>query len=131
MRKKFMMIIPIFIGIMIFLGGCSFNSNRTLEGEGEMVFSTFQADSFTSLNINVPFDVIWRYSDDIAVNIEMQENLFEYVEVSVRNGVLTVTSTRAISVRAPNIPRIYIYSPYLEGISSTSAISKRMGFYQC
>jgi len=119
MRRKFVIIISLAMILAVLLSGCT---GRSVRGIGDMVSRTFETQNFTAINLAVPFVVIWQESPQTSVTVEMQENLFEHLQVSVRNGTLLAESRRQFEVSSPNIPRIYITSPQLVGLSSDVAI---------
>jgi len=119
MRKR-LIIISLVLVVMVLLSGCT---GRTIRGTGDMVSRTFQFDNFSALNLNVPFIVIWQEGQQTSVAVEMQENLFEHLQVFVQGGALFIESRRQFEVNPPNIPRIYITSPQLVELSSNAAIS--------
>ena len=95
-----------------------------IKGVGEMVSRTVQVKDFTALDVGGSYLVNWRYSGSIAVTVEMQENLFEYLETSVKNGKLYIGSSKSFNTSgANNRPRIYIESPNLESINLSGAAS--------
>jgi len=95
-----------------------------VKGIGEMVSRTFQINDFTAIDIGGSYIISYRHSQDCSVIVEMQENLFEYLEVSVRKGKLHVGSSKSFNTSgADKRPRVYIEAPYLESISFSGATS--------
>jgi len=116
-NKKLFTLISFMMGIMVSLGGCrSITGSITqIQGTGEMVSRPYTTDSFNSINISGSFNVTYRHSGSTSVNVEMQQNLFAYIDVSVRDDTLYVGfGDTNINTIHDNIPRIYIYAPYLE-----------------
>ena len=119
MRRKFVIIISLAMILAVLLSGCT---GRSVRGTGDMVSRVFETEPFTAVNLDVPFVVIWQEGSQTSVTVEMQENLFEHLQISVQGGTLLAESRRSFEVSAPNIPRIYITSPQLVGLSSDVAI---------
>jgi len=119
MNRKNIICSLVLIGVLVLLTGCS----RGIRGTGEMVTRDFEVEDFSALEIRGAYEVTWRQSDIASVTVEMQENLFDYLQVSVEEDMLYVSSTRNFNTRNRNRPRIYIYSPDLETVSFFGAIN--------
>ena len=105
--------------------GTNWNTNG-IQGIGEMVpHYTFETGDFTGLEISLPADVTWINSPEKYVRITMQENLYEYLELYVRNGSLVIHSRAqlAISEVLNNRPQIYVYAPYINRLAFSGAVS--------
>ena len=95
-----------------------------IKGVGEMVSRAVQVKDFTAVDVGGSYLVNWKYSDIIALTVEMQENLFEYLEVSVKREKLCIGSSKSFKTSgADNRPRVYIESPYLKAINLSGAAS--------
>ena len=109
--------------VVVSLGGGN-NAAINIQGTGAMVSRTFDTEAFHVINIGSSFVVTYSHSNTPSLVIEMQENLFEYLEVFVEDGTLNV-GPRGVLDRGSgrqahnfntsdnNRPRIYIYAPYL------------------
>ena len=117
------------VGSVVLLSGCT-NTNTTesgsiVHGTSAMVSRSFQMGDFTELEVGggSSFTVIFRQSDDPIVNVEMQENLFDLHEISVRSGILSVARTGNDRIIYGNYrPRVYIYAPNLAAINVRGAL---------
>jgi hypothetical protein len=97
------------------------NSNG-ITGKGEMISRSFQVDDFTGLDIGGAYLISYRNSLGISVTVEMQENLFEYLQVEVKNRKLHVSSSKSFNISGNNNrPRIYIEAPHLDAINLSGA----------
>jgi len=119
MNKKKLVLSLILAGMIVVLTGCL----QSVRGTGEMISRDFEIENFSALDIRGGYTVIWRESAHVAVTVEMQENLFEFLQVSVTGETLRVSSTRNFNTNRGNSPRIYIYAPYLEMVSFYGAVS--------
>ncbi|MCL2421898.1 MAG: DUF2807 domain-containing protein [Defluviitaleaceae bacterium] len=139
MKKKVFAFISLAV-ITAMLSGCMVVSLGTgnisaidVQGTGPMTSRTFETEAFNTISIGSSFVVTYRQSNTHSAVIEMQDNLFQHLEFSVHNGVLTAgpsgfsgtgASTRVYNFNTTNAnrPRIYIYAPYLEAASFSGAI---------
>ena len=119
MKRKNFIGILVLVGVMILLTGCVYG----VRGSGSMVARDFDVEDFNALDIGGSYQVTWRQGDEVAVTVEMQENLFDYLRVSVRGDTLYVDSSRSFNTSSSNRPRVYIYTPYLEMVDFSGAVS--------
>jgi len=123
--KKLVVYSLLLVGVVILLNGCGISINpQGVRGSGEIVSRDFDVENYTAINISGVYEVIWRQGETASVTVEMYENLFEYLEVSVEGNTLNIESRRAINVRNRDAtPRIYLYSPSLETVDFYGALS--------
>jgi len=115
--KKLIMICML-TGIMVIFSGCLMVSldnfpGNAVQGTGPVISRDFTVLDFTGINIDGAYVVVYRHSDTSSVTIQMQENLFDYLNVGVRNDILHIDSNRSFRTARYYTPRIYIYAPYL------------------
>jgi hypothetical protein len=80
-------------------------------------------DDFSQLQLSSSFIVSFRQSQDFAVTLAMQENLFNFHEVSVQGSTLSLAATgENRTIYHITQPRAYIYAPYLTAIDVTGAL---------
>jgi len=116
---KKMMLLIIFVGGVLFLGGCGFVGNNItmIRPIGDVVIETFEVDDFTSFRVGGTFDVTFRYAEHHEVRIEMAENLFDYMEVTVSRGALRIGVRSGVGIEfGDHQPRVTIYAPYIDGV---------------
>jgi hypothetical protein len=115
MNMKKLIGILVTLGTILVLVGCG----NTIQGRGPLVARDFDVENFTGINIGGSFYVTWRQSDEFAVRIEMQENLFNYHTVNVQNNTLRVRrrNNTSLTVTNENRPRLYVYAPTLSSVN--------------
>jgi len=127
--KKFISVC-LLAGMLVLFTGClgvtSMNMGgiNAVQGTGDMVSRDFAVGNFTGIDIAGGYVVVYRNSQTNAVTVNMQENLFEYLEVTVNSqGVLQISSTRSFRTSSSNTPRIYVSAPYLSEIHVGGALT--------
>ena len=126
MRK--ITLICIWAGLTVLLSGCllvSFDGigANAVQGTGNMVTKDFDTWDFTGIDIGGNYVIVYRQSQTVSISVSMQENLFDYLNVGVRNGILHVDSDRSFRTDQNYRPRIYISAPYLETVIISGAAS--------
>jgi hypothetical protein len=84
---------------------------------------TLDAADFSGLKISGAYNIVFRQSPDYSVTLEIQGNLFRYVEASVSQGVFTLDSSRNFNTTSGNTPRLVISAPDLNSLVITGAAS--------
>ena len=112
------------------LSGCVFvkikdgtftTSGDKVAGNGVIADKTFEVGDFSRIELNVPADVTYSKADATSLSVSMDENLFEYVTVSVEDGVLKVGSKGA-SLRNFKKLAMTVSSPTLERLDCNGAV---------
>lgn len=126
---KALTFIVILAGCLL-LSGCVFvkikdngiltKSGNHIAGNGITAEKNFEIGTFSCLDLGIPADVEYSKSDECTLTIRMDENLFEYLTVSVENGTLKIDS----SVPFRNFKKLeaVITSPTLERLESNGAV---------
>jgi len=128
-KQALRFIISIVLSVMfaLFLTGCTVRIGNTglavVQGRGEMVSRDFTPGDFNAIDISGGYDVSFTYAQGAALRVNMQENLFDYLEVAVRNGTLYVSSTRGFNTTSANQPTIHIYAPSITALSFAGAVN--------
>ena len=129
MFKKLITITICLLGAMILACGCNITTGGLgagVRGEGEMVSRDFTVGDFTVIDISgISCIVSFSQNQNSLVTIEMQDNLFDYLDVSVRDGVLFINSNHNFDTSTANRPRVYISAPTLSGLNFEGAIDAR------
>ena len=128
MIGKNFIIISLMVVFTALLSGClgvNFGGNigaGGVRGTGAIESRDMALGNFDSIIIDGSYNVIYRYSSASSLTVVMHENLFEYFEVSVENGVLEIGSTRSFNVNRGQAPRLYVYAPSLRSIDIRGAV---------
>jgi len=130
-----------FVMMTLLLGGCMVISigggniaTIDVRGVGEITSHTFDTEDFNAVHVGSNFIVSYRHANRSSITVTMQENLFEYLEVSVQDGTINVgprgffntnnthQNTYNFDTTNANRPRIYIYAPYLHSASFSGTV---------
>ena len=124
--KKLFALVLLGVFVVLFFSGCG-NNNRTSEivrATGPMTIQNFNVEGFTGLNIAGFWNVSFRQSENHLVTIETAENLFEFINVTVRQGTLYPMFDVGIGIEfGEYIPSITIYAPFLTDFEMSGSIT--------
>ena len=122
-----MQIKRIFLGIVIAfaLNSCI----NTIDGNGEVTKEQRAVSSFNKIDISGTFDVLINQGNEERLELEVDENLLEYIETEVKNNTLYISSKQSIG-NATSL-KLYITVVEVNDIDVSGAIKLRnKGTYQ-
>lgn len=90
---------------------------RTVKGNGEIASVSRNVSNFKSVNAGGTFNVYLIQGDGYEVTISGDENLLQYVETKVVNGVLRIRRKNDINLRPTEEMKLYIKAPQFAEIS--------------
>jgi hypothetical protein len=92
---------------------------KNVQGNGTIVRKVRQTPPFEGLRVSTGIDVYLRQGDNISVEVETDENLHEYINTNVRNGVLNVYTD--LNIRKASVKKVYITMKDVTSLHSSSA----------
>lgn len=121
-------IVPVVI--IVCCSGCvvanfTIQDYQTILGSGQMKSTDYQIGEYTEIEVkcNSEMELYYTAAQSDKVTIEIQENLAEYLKVSVENGVLVVESDKRFRTDSDKTPKLYISTPTLKRIKVEGALS--------
>ena len=131
MRKGIIVLVLLLTKMIVAFSGCVGNVRvggiiDTIQGSGDMVTHTIQVDGFTGIDIGGAYELTFQQSPNFSVVLEIQENLIEYLETSVQNGVFRLGSSANFRTTGENTPHLIISAPYLDYVSLAGAVNGNM-----
>ena len=99
---------------LVLMTGCIriITNSETITGSGELVTKKYDFANFTRVEVGYAFEVDITHADEFDVTIEMNENLFDYLDISQSGSILRVRmkpnynyrlTTRQVSISMPAI----------------------------
>lgn len=90
---------------------------RTVKGNGDIAEVNRSLSNFKSVNAGGTFNVYLTQGDGYEIRIAGDENLLQYVETKVENGVLRIRPRKDINLRPTEDMKLYIKAPLFAEIS--------------
>lgn len=123
-------VIVAIVACSLLLSGCVFvkikdnadvKSGTKVAGNGVISEKEYTVEPFSRIQLSVPADVKFETADACALSVKMDENLFEYLTVSVEDGTLKIGST-VRSLRNFKKLEMRVSAPSLEYLSCNGAV---------
>lgn len=90
-----------------------------VSGNGNSIKKDISITEFSALDVNGAFQIMVRQGTGVGLSVEMDENLFEYLDVEQRGHVLNIETERVI--RKSEVQKIYLTVTDLEDIEVNGA----------
>jgi len=115
MKNKALIILTVItMVIALMMTGCIriVPNSETIYGSGDTITREYDYENFTRVEVGYAFEVDITRSDDYGVSIQMNENLFDYLDVSKSGSTLRVRmkpnfnfqrTTRQVTIVMPEI----------------------------
>ncbi len=114
--KTFTMKKILFLSLILFTFiGCEMG----VTGNGNVVKRSISVSDFNQLEVNGAFHTMIRQGDEPSLEVEMDENLFQYIEIEQEAGELTIETERPI--RKSKARNLYLTVVNLEDIQVNGA----------
>jgi len=92
-------------------------------GFSKIISHEIQADGFTGIEIGGAYKLIFRQSQTFSVVLEIQEDLIQYIETSVQDGIFHLNPIGDRRMGFNRSPRLFINAPHLDSINLAGAIN--------
>ena len=61
---------------------------ESIKGNGNIMTRTYEVSAFDEISVSLPATVNFTKADDYSCVVRVDENLFEYLDIKVKNGEL-------------------------------------------
>lgn len=92
---------------------------RTVHGDRHVVKKERPAGRFTGIKVSTGIDVYLKQGNNISIAVEADENLHEYIQTEIRDGILNVYSDA--NIRDAERKRVYVTMEEIRSVRTTSA----------
>ena len=116
MKKILLLTLP----VILVLSACNFVGGKKVRGNGSIQTTDRSVESFRGVSSSGSFD-IYVSSGPQAVKIEAEENLLQYIETEVRDGILRVRTKEGYRLRPNKDVKIFVTNPTFNKIHSSGS----------
>lgn len=104
----------------LILMSCSLNS---IEGSSTIIKKKYDLENFNAIELSNAFDVELIQSDKYKVLLECNENIYEYVNISINKSSVLVAKIDGHHSFSNETLKLKVYLPKLKNVSSSGACS--------
>lgn len=108
--------------IAVLASSCNLIGNR-IRGNGKITSKTYTLKDFTGVDIGGAKQIFLKQDSAFSVKIETDENLFDYLNVMVDNGLLRVNSKNSSWLDPSGEIKVFITMPTAKKIEVSGASS--------
>lgn len=94
-------------------------NRRTVYGNNHVVKKPREAGQFTGLRVSTGIDVYLQQNDNVSIVVEADENLHEYIETEIRDGILHIYTEA--NIREAEMKRVYVTMKEIRSLKTSSA----------
>lgn len=117
----------------VIFSSCVITDGQKVKGDGNITSKTYDLKNFSIVEANNDVAVYLTKGSTYQVMAETDDNLFQYLDISVQDGkTLEIKYKNNTNVRPSNETKIYITAPWLDElyISESSSLSTQGKFDQ-
>ncbi len=103
------------------LSSCIFIGGKRVRGNGKIMTQSRTVNPFTSIDVRSSIDVYVKQDSVVSVKIEADENLLEYVQVTVDNGTLDIREEKGYNLRSTKGIKVYVSGPSFKHFEASGA----------
>lgn len=100
---------------------CGLVDHDTVRGNGNVVTQDRNVESFDEIEMNGGVMVRLKQDSVQSVKVEGDENLLEYIDISVKNGKLLVKQRDNTSISTKERITVYVTAPYIKKFDLSGA----------
>lgn len=109
------------IAVMAILSSCiNIHIGNGKTCKGPVVEKNMELSGFTSIVVNGSSDLTFTQADAFSVVVTANEEVFDYIDYKVENGVLIIGTKNGVNIRAEKY-EVDITLPYVESITLNGA----------
>lgn len=104
------------------ISSCNIIDQKRVQGNGKLTSKTYDYKNFSSVDIGNDMDIYIKKASDYTVKIETDENLFNYLDLTLDNGkTLEIEAVANTSLDPTGNIKVYITAPSLDNIKISGA----------
>jgi hypothetical protein len=105
---------------MIFIS-CGYIGGKRIRGNGNIKTESRTTGQFSSVDVSGNIDVYVRQDSVASVKIETDENLLEYMQITVDGGTLEIREEKGYNLRSSKSIKVFVSGPSFKHFESSGA----------
>lgn len=107
----------------ILLSSCHFFSGKRIHGDGNITTVSYTETGFESIDVSGAIHVILRQDSLFSVNVETDNNLHEFIEVSNDGKTLRIHTRRNTNLDPSEEIKVFVSAPNYKNLEAAGACS--------
>jgi hypothetical protein len=116
--KRFIIFSLLFSTIFI---SCSYIGGKRIRGNGNIKTETRTTGQFSSVDVGGNIDVYVKQDSVASVKIETDENLLEYMQITVDGGTLKIREEKGYNLRPSKSIKVFVSGPSFTHFEASGA----------
>ncbi len=104
-----------------FFISCRFTTGKRINGNGNITTESRQVGSFSGVNVSSDIDVYIKQDSIASVKIETDENLLEFVHITIDDGILEIEEEDGFNLRSAKGIKVYVSGPSFKSFEVSGA----------
>ena len=100
---------------------CIFIGGKRVRGNGKIATQSRTVNAFNSVDVSGGIDVYIKQDSVASVKIEADENLLEYVQVTVDGSTLEIREEKGFNLRSTNRIKVFVSGPSFKHFEASGA----------
>lgn len=110
-----------FILFSVLLVSCRFTNGKRIHGNGNIKTETRTTGTFSNVHVTSNINVYVKQDSVIAVRIETDENLLEYIHIKVDGSTLEIEEEDGYNLRSKKGIKVYVSGPLFKQFKASGA----------
>jgi hypothetical protein len=106
---------------LVIFSSCDFIHGKRVRGSGNVIMQSRNVSNFTGVSISSAMDLYLKQDPSFSVKVETDDNLQQYVIVTVENGVLHIKPRDNINLDETGKIKVFVSAPVFRSMEATGA----------
>ena len=115
----------LFSTLVIVLSSCFFDNKKKVHGDGNITTQTRSGSGFTNIEVSGAIDVVIRQDAAYGMKVETDNNIQQYVDISVEGNTLHIHPDRRVSLQPSKSITVYVSAANFKRLEASGASSYR------
>ena len=112
---------PYLFSFLLLLSSCDLVFRKKVSGNGNIVTRAISTGNFNEVEARGSMDVRIRKGSATEVKVEVDENLFEHLDIHVDGETLVVTTKRNVNISPSRDMIVYVTAPDFERVAASGS----------
>ncbi len=106
---------------LVIFSSCDFIHGKRVRGSGNVIMQSRNVSDFTGVSISGAMHLYLKQETSSSVKIETDDNLQQYIMITVENGVLRIRPQQNINLVETGKIKVFVSAPVFRSMEATGA----------